>query len=256
MQTQKLIAAGLTEQQAAAYALLIEASELAPPQAAAKLRLTRSNAYKVLDKLVELGLASKQEKHKKFTYVPTNPTALSRLAAEQRNIATAQENAAQEVISELLRKYREHTDQPDIGVVTGRQSVADAYRLQAKQKAPIYFLRSTADISTMGFDTMHAIRTEPERQGLTRHGITPDKSTTAGKDSKLKRTWLRSEDYTAPVEWSVAGENLLIVVFGEEPHAVTIESPLIAEAFRQIWRLMDSCLRAMTYYQDLPRRNR
>jgi hypothetical protein len=105
----------------------------------------------------------------------------------------------------------------------------------------------------MGFDTMHGIRTEPESKGLTRHGITPDRSTTASKDSKLQRTWVRGEDYTAPVEWSVAGENLLIVIFGEEPHAVTIDSPLVAEAFRQIWHMVDSMVRSMPYYDQLPR---
>lgn len=253
MQPQKLIAAGLNEQQASAYALLIESGELTPPKATQRLHLTRSNAYKVLDKLVELGLAAKKERNKKFVYSPTHPIALSRLAAEQRNIATAQENAAQEVIAELLIKYRTHTDQPDVSTVSGRRGVAEAYRQQIRQKAPIYFLKSTADIATMGFDTMHTIRTEPERHGLVRHGITPDKSTTASKDSKLKRTWMRGEDYTAPVEWSVAGENLLIVMFGKEPHAVIIDNPVIAEAFRQLWHILDGCLRAMPYYKNLPR---
>jgi sugar-specific transcriptional regulator TrmB len=253
MQIQKLIAAGLSEQQASAYALLIESGELTPPAIAKQLHLTRSNAYKVLDRLVEYGLAAKQEKNKKFTYSPTNPIALSRLAAEQRNAATMQENAAQEVISELLRKYRAHSDQPDVSAVSGRSAVAEAYRRQIRQKASIYFLRSATDIATMGFETMQTIRTEPERRGLTRYGITPDKSTTASKDSKLNRTWIRGEEYTAPVEWSVAGENLLIVVFGEEPHAVSIDNPLIAEAFRQIWHLVDSMVRAMPYYNELPR---
>jgi predicted transcriptional regulator len=253
MSPEKLITVGLNEQQATAYALLIESGELNPPIAAKKLDLTRSNAYKVLDRLVELGLASKSEKNKKFTYLPTNPTALAKLAAEQRNIATAREAAVQQVIAELITKYREHTDQPDVKVVTGRQAVADAYRLQIRQKSPIYFLKSTADIATMGFETMQNIRTEPERHNIKRHGITPDKSTKSGSDSKLGRTWIRGEDYTAPVEWSVAGESLLIVLFGSEPHAITIENPLIAEAFRQIWRVLQQCLTAMPYYGKMPR---
>lgn len=253
MQTQKLIAAGLNKQQASAYALLIEVSELTPPETAQKLCLTRSNAYKILDKLVELGLAMKHEKNKKFIYSPSNPTALSRLAAEQRNLATAQEDAAQEVIAELLRKYRCHTDKPDAAAVSGHRAVAEAYRLQIQQKAPIYFLRSVSDIATMGFDVMHKIRTESERHNIKRYGITPDKSTKPDRNSMLNRTWIRSEDYAAPVEWSVAGESLLIVVFGDEPHAITIESPLIAEAFRQIWQLIDSMVRTMPYYSQLPR---
>ena len=116
------------------------------------------------------------------------------------------------------------------------------------------------DIPALGFETMHEIRTMPARFGKRRYGITPDISTgtTANSEgderSNLARTWVRQEDYTAPVEWSVSGSSLLIVVFADEPHAVTIDNPLIAEAFRQMWHIMDSCLRTMPYYGDLPRK--
>jgi predicted transcriptional regulator len=253
MDTDKLIATGLNEQQALAYALLIEAGEITPPEAAKKLNLTRSNTYKVLDRLVELGLANRTEKSKKLTYFPTNPSALTRLAAEQRNIATTRENAVQEVMSELISKYRTHTDQPNIEVVTGRNAVAAAYRAQIKQSATIYFLRSAADIASMSYETMHSIRVEPSRFNIERYGITPDNSTKPGRDTTLERTWVRGEDYDAPVEWSVAGESLLIVLFGDEPHAITIESPIVADAFRQIWQILNNCLRMMPYYKDLPR---
>lgn len=254
MKPEKLIAAGLNGQQAATYALLIEKGRITPPETATALNLTRSNAYKVLDRLVEMGLAEKTEPKNKIMYVPTNPTALARLAAEQRNKATAQEAAVQEVITNLLSKYRQHTDQPNINAVTGRQAVAEAYRMQIKQGAPIYFIKSTSDISTMGFETMHNIRTEPEHHGIERHGITPDKSTTPKRNDKLDRTWIRGEDYTAPVEWSVSGESLLIVLFGDEPHAITIESPVVADAFRQLWQVLHGCLHAMPYYNSLPRK--
>lgn len=253
MKNDQLIAAGLSEHQAEVYALMMELGELTPPEAARKLKITRTNAYKVLDRLAEMGLVTKSEKNKKFVYSPSNPSSLARLAAEQRNIAAAQEAAVHQVINELMSKYREHTDQPNLNVVTGHQAVASSYRLQIQQKAPIYFIRSAMDIATMGFDAMHTIRTEPERHHIERHGITPDKSTKSSPDSKLNRTWMRGEDYTAPVEWSVAGESLLIVLFGEEPHAITIENPAVAEAFRQIWHVLNSCLRAMPYYKDLPR---
>lgn len=253
MEIEKLIATGLNKQQAQMYALLIEEGAVTPPVAAKTLELTRSNAYKVLDRLVKLGLAERSEPKNKIVYTPTNPSALARLTAEQRNIATMREDAAQEVISTLISKYRQHTDQPSVSVVTGRTAVANAYRAQIHQQSSIYFLRSVADINALSFDVMHNIRVGPERHGLQRHGITPDKSTSPKRDSNLDRTWVKYEDYCAPVEWSVSGESLLIVIFGDEPHAITIENPFVADAFRQIWHLLDNCLRAMPYYKDLPR---
>lgn len=259
MDLSKLVAVGLNEQQAEAYALLLEKGLASPAQAAAKLGLSRTNAYKVFDKLVELQLAVKKEAKKKVIYEPANPMAISTLVAEQRNLATQREEAANVLMKELLSKYYAHTKQPYTKVVTGRAQVADAYRMQIRQKETIYFIRSRADIPIMGFDTMHEIRTTPARFGAQRFGINPDIATGTTHNpepsvrSNFERTWVKQEDYTAPVEWSVSGSTLLIVLFEDEPHAITIESPMIAEAFRQLWRIMDTCLRAMPYYKQLPR---
>ncbi len=259
MDLSKLIAVGLNEQQAEAYALLLEKGSVSPAESAVKLNFSRTNAYKVFDKLVDFQLAIKKEDKKKIVYLPANPLSISNLVAEQRNLATAREEAASTLMTDLLAKYHSHTKQPYAKVVTGRTQVADAYRSQIRQKETIYFIRSRTDIPIMGFDTMHEIRTSPARYGARRFGINPDISTgtttnpSASERSNFKRTWVKQEDYTAPVEWSVSGSTLLVIIFEDEPHAITIESPVIAEAFRQLWHIMDTCLRAMPYYKELPR---
>lgn len=258
MDIDKIIAVGLNKHQATAYALLIENGSLSPAESASKMNVTRTNAYKILDSLVEVGLATKDTINKKIAYSPTNPVSISNLVAEQRNIATIREEAAKELMSELLSKYHVHTDAPFTEIVTGVKAVAQAYKNQIHQMKPIYFIRSRADIPSMGFDTMHDIRVSPSLNKINRYGICPDNATgtttTKGFErSNLTRTWVRQEDYTAPVEWSVSGSSLVIVVFGDVPHAVTIENPIIAESFRQIWHLLNSCLQSMSYYKDLPR---
>lgn len=256
MKPSDLIATGLNAVQAQAYALLIERGSVSPPQLAESLKLSRSNAYKVLDQLVGLRLAKRKEVKKKYIYFPDNPMALTDLVAEQRNIATVRENAVKGVLKNLLAAYHSHTEQPAVQVVTGRDKVVDAYRQQIMQLEPIYFIRSRADIPIMGFDVMHEVRTMPANHDVRRYGITPSFGSGGAysegdKRSNLKRTWVRQQDYDAPVEWSISGSSLLIVLFGDEPHAITITNPLIADAFLQLWRMLDSCLRAMSYYSDL-----
>jgi predicted transcriptional regulator len=257
MQPGKLIAVGLSDLQARAYALLLEHGKLTPPVAVKELGLTRTNAYKLLDKLAEMGLAVK-EKDKKFVYYPGNPMSLSQLVVDQRVKATQREEAVRQVMGDLLAAYHQHTEQPTVKAVTGRQAVVEAYHEQIRLLEPIYFLRSVADIASMGFQNMHEIRITPARHGVRRYGITPDSSTGAKHPegdarSNLERTWVKGEDYDAPVEWSVSGPSLLIVLFGAEPHAITITSPIVADAFRQMWALLNNCVRAMPYYPDLPR---
>jgi hypothetical protein len=184
--------------------------------------------------------------------------ALTTMVNEARNRITAQEEAVKSLMDHMLKLYYEKTEQPSITIVTGRQAVVDAFKQQADLKQPVYFVRSQADIPSMGFDNMHEIRMAPAAYRQNRYGITPDVlhgpvNNERDTRSRLTRTWVKKEDYTAPVEWSVSGSMLLIVLYGQEPHAVTIVNPIIAEAFRQLWHIMDTTLRALPSYADLPR---
>ena len=260
MNLDNLIATGLTKPQASAYALLIEKGKVSPPEAANKLSLTRTNAYKLFGKLVELGLAEKSKEQKGF-YQISNPTALTALAANLRDEATARENAIGSVMKDIVTKYYAHNEQPDVQVVSGRDQVANAFRNQTSLGEDIYFIRSKADITSMGFDTMHEIRVKPSRHGLNRYGILPDGNKgpinyESHKRSNLNITWVKKEDYNMPVEWSVTKSSLLIVLFGTEPHSITINNPIIASSFLQLWHVMSNLLKAMPYYDTQPRGNK
>lgn len=256
METSSLEAIGLTHSQAAAYALLIEKGGVKPPELAMHLKVTRTNSYKLLDKLVELGLASKEESGKKIQYKPANPLAIASLTASYRAEATFREEAANKIMHDLLAKYYEHSDRPSVKVVTGRKAVADTYRKQINLNEDIYFIHTKADIPLMGFDVMHEIRVAPERLGRERHGIlaAPSKGPVNmenHKRSKLDVTWVDNEAYTSPVEWSVTKSSLLIVLYATEPHAVLIIDPVIAAAFLQLWQLLHSLLRLQPTHQRL-----
>lgn len=258
MDVQAFITAGLTEQQAKVYMLLIERGELTPPALARALTLTRTNAYKILDKLVELKLATKDDSKAKTVYRSSSPMMLLNMAAEQRNKVTAQEQAIKGMLNSLMDQYYNNSGSVDAAVAHGREAVIAAYKQQIAARQPLYFIRSRADIVAMGFDTMHELRMEPAADGTQRYGITPDITggpTNPDMDARgnLTRTWMKLEDYDAPVEWSVSGSSLLIVIFGEEPHAITITNTVVADAFRQLWSLLNSCLQAMPYYNSLPR---
>ncbi len=253
-----LIQSGLSEIQATVYMALIECGEMTPPALAKKACLTRSNAYKVLDTLVDTGVVIKTEKNKKLHFAANNPLALNNLAAQQRNKATEQENAVRKVLPELLKTFRIKTSTVSATTFKGRDEVIAAYRQQINLKEEIYFIRTRADITAMGFDAMHEIRTAPSRYGVKRHVINPDiskvpTSNESIENGSLTRTWLKQEDYTAPVEWSVTDSSLLIVSFDREPQAVLIQDGIISQAFLQLWHLLNACLQAMPYYKELPR---
>lgn len=254
----KLVATGLNELQAAAYLLLLDTGRIPPPNAARKLHISRTNAYKLFERLEEMGIAKKTTHQKVVAYEPRNPLALSNLVSEQRNIAAQREDAVRDVLAELTERFEAEAGKPSVVIRSGKSAVIEAYKQQLLQKSDVYFLRSRSDIPTLGFETMHDIRITPERHGQKRFGITPDRAigtNTSQGDSRsaLTRTWVKEEDYTAPVEWSASGSTLLIVVFGARPYAITIQDRTVTDAYVQMWKLLDSLLRAMPYYKGLPR---
>ena len=253
MELRSLTTIGLSQLQAETYALLIEVGEIKPPEAASKLKLSRTNAYKVLDKLVDMGLAIKEDINKKVTYKAANPMSLANLTAAYRAEAVVREEAVSKVMKDLLAKYHTHFDQPSVQTFTGKNEVANAYRAQIKLGEDIFFIHTRADVPKMTFDVMHEIRTLPAQNGQKRRGILNTQDSPVNWDShkrsNLDITWINPQYYNAPVEWSVTDSSLLIVLYASEPHAILITDNVVALAFKQIFSFLDLVLKEMPDHQ-------
>ena len=139
----------------------------------------------------------------------------------------------------------------------GKQVVIDEYESQARLRQPIYFVASRADRPFMGFESIHSVRMLQGKLSPGRYGITPDApeapiNPEIDKRSRLTRTWIDEKDYTAPVEWSVSGDSLLIQIFDGDGQTIVIQDGLVAESFRQLWHLMNKALRGAEKYAALP----
>jgi predicted transcriptional regulator len=249
---------GLSDAQAHAYLYLLKHGEQTPPEVAKGLALTRSNAYKVLDTLVDMGLVRKTEVNKKFVYRAEDPITLSSIVAEERNRVIALEHSVREAMQELRTTYEKSNGDRDLRTYRGREATKSLYLNQAKRGEPIYFIKSRADIPAMGHETMDAIRQLAAKQGTERHGITPDVPEASAnpaidRSTNLTRTWIHADDYTAPVEWTVSGDELLIIDFEHETSAIRIKNATVAKAFKELWRLLDRSVRATPEYKTLPK---
>lgn len=252
-----LVSAGLTELQAKAYLYLLEHGQTPPPALAAHLSITRTNAYKVLDALLGLNLASKHEVRKKLVYRAADPTALASLVADKRNAVIALEKSVNTAMQQLRSTYSKHYGTSSAVTRYGKQRMLEAYQNQAEQQQDIYFIKSRADIPFLGFEAMHRVRTLANRYDIQRYGITPDGpegvvDPKIDAHSKLVRTWVPTESYTAPVEWSASGDCLLIHVFDKNGRVVVVRDAEIADAFRQMWHLLDESIRQRPDYDQLP----
>lgn len=257
-----LEAAGLHPSLAKTYLALINQDEITASNLAKITGESRTNTYKLLDELVSLDLASKRDVKKKLHYKANNPVQLLSLANEKLDQLTQKQIQIQASVPKLMQRYYVKHERPGIRFFEGKKGIEEIYRLQIKEKKPIYFLKTRDDIKFFGFSFMHKIRGLAPKAKIPRFAFTPDSveaPVNLEKDRReklLERTWYREEDYTAPVEWSVYGDKISIISFGNEAIGTVIESPQIAESLRQIFKLLDKGLKSSHSYNKLPSRKK
>lgn len=250
---------GLTELQAKAYVYLLDYSAgRKPSQVATALAITRTNAYKVLDQLCEYDLARRSDTDKTYRYYAENPIALASFVAEARKRARELEEAVKESVGVLQKQYQKSIRHAEIRTAHGKPAILQAYATQAKSGKPIHFIKSRHDIPFMGFTTMRQLRTEPSLHGQQRFGITPaapevDTNLSSDEITNLTRTLVPGESYTSPVEWTTSGDELSIISFTDKGSVIRIKDPVVAESFRELWRLLDDSIHAHPQYSRISR---
>src|SRR3990167_5800800 len=174
MNTDILFQIGLTKHQVAAYRYLLGSGPTPPPKLAKKIRLSRSNAYKVLDQLIAMRLVSRLEYNKKLHYKAEDPIALASIAAEERNRVIALEKNIKEALKQLRDTYQKSSGGTDVQTFRGPVAIKALYEHQIKWAEPVYFIKSRADIPYLGFEAMDNLRKLSAKYTTPRFGITPD----------------------------------------------------------------------------------
>jgi sugar-specific transcriptional regulator TrmB len=254
-----LTAAGLSPTETTCYQALLTKEDWQPSKLAQTVSESRTNMYKILDKLVGLGLAEKFDKAKKIHYRAANPSRLIQLAHETR----AQQESAQKELElsaqTLMREYIKTNEQPGVKYYQGKHEIEEIFDEIEASSQEVVFVHTLAGTDFYGFEQMHNLRMKAVRSGTPRRGLTPD-TKLASYDYKekdhlvhLTRTWLAAEDYTAPVEWGAFENKLYIISYGEEALGMIIESQQIADAFKQIYELLEKGQKLRPDYGSLPK---
>ncbi|HSX36119.1 MAG TPA: helix-turn-helix domain-containing protein [Patescibacteria group bacterium] len=243
MDIQLLEDTGLTKPQARAYAELVKDGACAAPAVGVTIGESRSNAYKVLDKLCELGLATKGQTGKKVRYYPTSPTALEQLVQQQAAQLQQRERKLKAGMPDLMHYYFKHSEQPSVRFYQGMQGIERIFNDMLATGRDIYLLRSPADVDFYQEGKFFTpFRKKRALLGITTYALTVDVPSAIHNQeedfkNKFVRTWLPPQAYTAPVEWDIYGDKVALISYGKEAIGVVIESPQIAESFRQMFQL-------------------
>jgi sugar-specific transcriptional regulator TrmB len=256
MNTSILVEAGLTEAQAIAYIAMLTHSPISPPALAKVIGETRSNAYKILEQLDELGLVSRDESKNKIKYVSNSPTSLQSLLDRQEEEIKLRQKKLNSNIQELKKIYFEHSTQPGISFEQGTDGIIKVFNDYTETGSDLYMIRSWKDRDYMGKGVLSVWRKKPSTKGITTHFLGPDtESASSGKIDELyliDKTWMKEEDYTSPVEWCAYGDKLAIISYGKEASSTIIHSPQIADGFKQLHQLLTTKQKQSKDYDKFP----
>lgn len=254
-----LSAAGLTQTEAKCYLALLEKKEWKPAELARYVRESRTNCYKVLDKLVDYKLAERFDKDKKLHYRTTNPAHLLELARELRTARDASEKELETETRRLIHTFYKTHEQPGVQYFQGESEIQKIFETIAGSKEEVVYINTKAGIDFYGFDTMNDLRMLAPKKGVKRRALTADVPD-APKDYRdkdplvlLKRTWFKQSDYTIPVEWGAFENKLYLISYGKEALGLIIESQQIADSFKELFRLLERGQKLLPGYTSLPR---
>ncbi|MCA9350247.1 hypothetical protein H6794_03715 [Candidatus Nomurabacteria bacterium] len=258
----ELQAAGLSQTESKTYRALLAKKEWKPSALAKIVNENRTNMYKILDKLSDLGLASRFDKNNVLHFRATNPTRLLELARMRRAKQQEAEMILESTAQSLIGQFTRVNDQPAVRYYQGKEEIALIYKDMSLTKSEISFIHSSASVNFFSFEVLHNLRMMAVKNKVPRRAITSD-GPRAPKDYKekdplvyLERTWLGQNEYTAPVEIGVYDSTVYIISFGTEAIGLTIESDQISEAFKQIFGLLSTKQRQTVDYSKLPMKAR
>jgi sugar-specific transcriptional regulator TrmB len=244
MLEQQLQKLGLPYSQSKAYSLLVEKGSTTPGEFATKSGESRTNAYMVLDKLVDLGLAFKDEVNKKLIYRPLSPASLQKLAEKKRTKAYELEQKIKNAMPALLQEFHSKRTQPGVRFFQGKKGIEKMYDEFLQNKEDKYYIRTLADEQLLTYKPIHEFLEKRAKLGIHAEGLSPNEPISVEfskkNDKRLNRTvtFFPAQYYTAPVEISVSGDQSSFISYGEEIVGVIIDSPQIAEAMRQAFKIM------------------
>ncbi len=251
---------GLTKTQCKAYLTLLSNNPCSPPALSKIISESRTNTYKLLEQLELLKLVKKDESGKKIVYWANSPSVLSDLAKQKQQDLEALKRKLDASLPALLKEYFEHTIQPAVRFTQGRDGIVEVFEEYVDTNQDLYLIRSWKDRDYLGKGILSVWRKRPSTRGITTHIIAPDTESSGDKQFDdlylIDKTWIKEEDYDAPVEWCAFGDKLAIISYGNEAVSMIIQSKQIAKAFKQVFALLSTRQKEWKHYSIFPQKAR
>ena len=231
--TEALEKIGLEEREAKVYLAVLELNESTVLPIAKKSGIERTYCYPILETLGEKGLVSFVEKNGRRRYSAAPPKTLKSLLVEKLN-------DFDKVLPDLEGLYKGSAARPRVRYFEGENGIRSLYEEVLGEAKEVWFLGSISDLTENLPDfsdyVKRQIRAKIKIRDLVRRD---DKAVEISKTYKKPNQEMRflPKGVSFATDNMIWNDKVVMVSYGQDLHAVSIESPEIAQTQKAIFEL-------------------
>jgi len=144
--TQALLAAGLSEEQAHVYEVLLQRGTRQAGQLPKILSLSRPYVYKLLEELIGMGLVVREDPPgKPAQFMPAHPFAVRELVRKKQEEADIAKETVENALSSLVSEFTSVSKMPGVRILPGIVGISTLYADILAEKKDIKLIRSVLD---------------------------------------------------------------------------------------------------------------
>lgn len=245
--SQALTAAGLTEDQARIYEILLKRGPRQAGQLPKAVGISRTYVYKLLEDLAEMGLVTKDDPPgAPARFVASHPFAVQELARKRAKEADIASRTIEGVMGSLISDYTTSNHIPGIRVLPELKGVAELYRDLLHVGADVKLIRSTYDddspermdlvLAQIGLQTKHGIHTR--LIGPMPTDVSVEELHKRDRARLTTRRIFPREKFSLPAQILMYGNRVALTSYRDTIITSIIENEAISETFGTLFEMM------------------
>jgi len=244
MYEQHLIQAGLSNDQAQIYEILLKNGPLKAGKISQKTPLKRGLVYKILDQLVEFGLIEKNEEAGKVAvFIPGHPLKIKDLIEQRQKQAKDAELAISGVLPSIISDFNLISGRPGVQVYEGRDGAIKVNNDSLKSKTEICSFIDSESLYKIYPGINDEYVKERIRLKIMKKNIMLDSDYVRSHAPKVNREYtdthlIQGKDYFFPAVMHIYDNKVGYITLRDKMMGIIIEDEYIANLHKNIFKYL------------------
>ena len=236
MEKQILMNAGLTENEAEVYLLLLQEDSSLASALASDTKISRPHVYDSLNKLIEKGLASYVIKNNRKYFRSANPKELLAYLEDRKKEIERKEKQIESILPALAKLHKPKKQRPIIELYEGIDGFKTIFHDILNEGKDFLALGASGKFETV-LPTFSKIFIKKREQMGIYAKLVVIEGTRPVVTKMNEYRWI-PKNYPSPTTTIIYGKKVAILLWLEEPLGILIESKEVVESYKNYFELL------------------